>query len=1451
MSTNDYSRPSPQTQRLYMPTPNVHFGTPEQQRVGRQRHMEQTDYLNGLAAISSRNMLSTDEIGQKQQFSRKLGSIAERVVQTGTTQGSDMQRYQVRLQPYGSLANSFGTTGCDVDLLLTVERQNGALLEISEDVKRNLEKVLLDQGIGARLLTNTRVPILRVCEKPNPDLLKALREYRTKWELSLLEPESLHNQRGNDDYGPLPSLTESQEDDQRIAMAKLDLNAAEVALPDSPLPDHAKLEYVGDCGIQCDINFSNHVALHNSRMLWTYGQVDPRVRHLGVFVKNWAKARDINTPYRGTLSSYGYILMVLHYLINVARPPVLPNLQEMAKDNGWNQAPPELFEGHDIRFTQDRKTILQERDNMPHNNTSLGGLLLGFFRYYGTPQGFRWTEHVISIRTPGGILAKEQKGWTKAKWSEENSNVRQRYLLALEDPFEINHNVGRTVGHNGIVAIRDEFRRAWDIIDSIQRAAGPQGQSWVWNVRGHNESGDGLDLIRPSEGRGDTLRKDADARKARQMREKLEQQHALAMKNTPRGEQEGEMGEVGMLTARDTHLEVLAPAADNPAQLIHDVQHQDEKVLKMRSRQPERQRHHEDDVEEDDTMVSGAQATGEADDGWQSVTWEEHDVNLGSTNIQICGQKAQQSQNESWNASAPLVETGQRIPEDTANASQSEAQIDGATDLWWNSHQQGTTEQGHDLKAVPDNTENILHDAKIIVQPRSPTYEFEDSLTTCHHAQTLEQSYSPECVGENIEWTTKSKAGLWLLNRDKRIRAGTFKPPTANHEGRLHAKFPYNKLMTKEELAQMNKRLEEQYKDSYYPKLPVQPVRRSSENNKVLVDITADSDSQWQPEGHFTDTLQKLKPADDWPVGSDILWSVNTETGKWLRWRDRRIKDGRWKDDPEDNSLSQKLCRLFPCDSEKTLANIERMNTELDTFFQGLIYPRAGTGDDERRDAVTMMHRAIERLLEHRMTHRGDRQSCPPRVTQSSDELSHDDTAAALGQDLPSWRLKSPEITGMDGADACTVLHKQIYASASNGGASAAPLPMHQAEREVQDMSTPIRWPIATSVGRWLQRRDEGMVDKTWQEAAHENSVFSRLSSLYPHDTAREPAEQDRLNHEIKTYFTGVELPRSGFGNAEPVYGAILKMVGGRKDHAGTDRIKLLLSFFQEDTLKGLREARNNPVVASTPQQRKHMDERSMQAVQALSSQLSANRPSPSADEVADFVRKQRLAFYDRHQPSPSAELVPGMAAAEDAETSVRRDSAAEGSWNDLLSPSKSLNPCAIPFVPMTDTEKPIGTKDVASPPSTPRSGDADLFEPKGQHDPATTDESAGEVVPNTLHPDTWRTNRKHRHEDPRIIPIPRMLDFDFDPRQLADIENIKGGGNGCVRGGQSPYMLESDQHSWGGGGAMAQRSESMQRCWSHHGYSYPDSGVGMEEEIMKTADLLTELPISGDIFTG
>ncbi|CZR64104.1 related to caffeine-induced death protein 1 Cid1 [Phialocephala subalpina] len=283
-----------------------------------------------------------------------------------------------------------------------------------------------------------------------------------------------------------------------------------------------------DIGIQCDINFSAHLAIHNTQLLRCYSVSDPRVKPMVLFVKNWAKKRGINTPYRGTLSSYGYVLMVLHYLVNVAQPFVCPNLQLVQKDPPHTLSPAEIAarttcQGRDVRFWRNEAEIrnLAERKMLNHNHDPTGMLLRGFFEYFAQngqmttvqSRGFDWGREVLSLRTPSGILTKQEKGWvgaktvvetttvaapptpstakpttptestadgaeevktpktpkTHTKTVEETKEIRHRYLFAIEDPFELDHNVARTVTHNGIVSIRDEFRRAWRIIRSVRK----------------------------------------------------------------------------------------------------------------------------------------------------------------------------------------------------------------------------------------------------------------------------------------------------------------------------------------------------------------------------------------------------------------------------------------------------------------------------------------------------------------------------------------------------------------------------------------------------------------------------------------------------------------------------------------------------------------------------------------------------------------------------------------------------------------------------------------------------------------------------------------------------------------------------------------------------------------------------------------------------------------------
>ncbi|KAF8938711.1 hypothetical protein BGZ58_000317 [Dissophora ornata] len=214
-----------------------------------------------------------------------------------------------------------------------------------------------------------------------------------------------------------------------------------------------KLNHVN--GIACDIGYQNDLAIWNTRLLRAYCRVDDRVRDVVVIIKTWAKRRKINNPYKGSLSSYAYVLLVIHVL---QRRGVLPNLQSIVAGNGkipfWD------CQGFNRYFFEDIANLPRYWQPTPEAmQQSVGELLYEFFRYFASE--FRYATHVVSIRS-GGLLTKEAKEWTKDYTQPQQQSqqslqpqvptestdqiegqpaidakpvVKNRFLFCIEDPF--------------------------------------------------------------------------------------------------------------------------------------------------------------------------------------------------------------------------------------------------------------------------------------------------------------------------------------------------------------------------------------------------------------------------------------------------------------------------------------------------------------------------------------------------------------------------------------------------------------------------------------------------------------------------------------------------------------------------------------------------------------------------------------------------------------------------------------------------------------------------------------------------------------------------------------------------------------------------------------------------------------------------------------------------------
>ncbi|EGZ08693.1 hypothetical protein PHYSODRAFT_524332 [Phytophthora sojae] len=231
-------------------------------------------------------------------------------------------------------------------------------------------------------------------------------------------------------------------------------------------------------GIECDLCVENRLAQRNTSLLRAYASADPRVRMLAYVIKRFVKQRRMNCAAEGTLSSYGYLLLLIHFLQRQS-PPVLPVLQALPPN--WPDEPreklpsvlcrgpsdeldPNATDGHSgietyffdpFAFREPNEKLAALNDFGARNTQSVGELLLGFLRYYGLQ--FDATRDVVSVRRPdAGTVTKDEKRHT-SQW-------RFTTRLSIEDPFEVGYDVAHVLKGSRDKYIRQQFVRAYVLL---------------------------------------------------------------------------------------------------------------------------------------------------------------------------------------------------------------------------------------------------------------------------------------------------------------------------------------------------------------------------------------------------------------------------------------------------------------------------------------------------------------------------------------------------------------------------------------------------------------------------------------------------------------------------------------------------------------------------------------------------------------------------------------------------------------------------------------------------------------------------------------------------------------------------------------------------------------------------------------------------------------------------
>jgi terminal uridylyltransferase len=260
--------------------------------------------------------------------------------------------------------------------------------------------------------------------------------------------------------------------------------------------------------VECDLSLQNPLACLNTSLLHAYSKISQITCVLAAIIKRWAKNRNINNPSQHTLSSYGYVIMLIHFLTscdfnkngfvldNASEPsPILPNLQLV--DPSWAQNPSSGSYREISEKPKNKDTIIQHPTepnyyvnshfysselgglqkfcSENHNDfSSLGALLASFFHYFA--YDFDYKKHVISLNRMHSSphLEREIK-------AEEDGWSLFRQGLAIEDPFEQFYDVAHVVKASNFSHMLREFSLAYTKIFDAACADGepPTGRQII------------------------------------------------------------------------------------------------------------------------------------------------------------------------------------------------------------------------------------------------------------------------------------------------------------------------------------------------------------------------------------------------------------------------------------------------------------------------------------------------------------------------------------------------------------------------------------------------------------------------------------------------------------------------------------------------------------------------------------------------------------------------------------------------------------------------------------------------------------------------------------------------------------------------------------------------------------------------------------------------------------
>ncbi|NXU20462.1 GLD2 polymerase, partial [Pardalotus punctatus] len=191
--------------------------------------------------------------------------------------------------------------------------------------------------------------------------------------------------------------------------------------------------------VDFDLNVNNVIGIRNTFLLRTYAFIENRVRPLVLVVKKWASFHEINDASRGTLNSYSLVLMVLHYL--------------QSNDRQLSYCEKYMHLGECFDPAMQLHLVHQAPRTIPpyisKNGSSLGDLLIGFFKYYATE--FDWNHQMISVREAKAVPRPDGTEW-------------RNKFICVEEPFDGTNTARAVHEKQKFDMIRGELAQAWRLL---------------------------------------------------------------------------------------------------------------------------------------------------------------------------------------------------------------------------------------------------------------------------------------------------------------------------------------------------------------------------------------------------------------------------------------------------------------------------------------------------------------------------------------------------------------------------------------------------------------------------------------------------------------------------------------------------------------------------------------------------------------------------------------------------------------------------------------------------------------------------------------------------------------------------------------------------------------------------------------------------------------------------